>query len=76
MRSTKSRALSCSHWTVGLSTSPAAAHAAARAAAAQGNQPGPLTGGGPGPQGLAPRAATVVGNTPGAGAKPISPGVG
>lgn len=49
---------------------------AARAAASQGNQPGPMTRGGQGPGGLAPNSGTVVGNMPGAGAKPISPGVG
>ena len=46
-----------------------------RAAQAQGNQRGPLTGGGEGPQGLAPRTNTV-GQQPGKGALPISPGVG
>jgi hypothetical protein len=49
---------------------------AARAAASQGNKAGPLTGGGQGPGGLAPNVGNVVGNTPGPGAKPISPGVG
>ena len=44
---------------------------AARAAASQGNQPGPLTRGG-----IAPNVANTTGNTPGLGAKPISPGVG
>ncbi len=50
--------------------------AQARAAASQGAQHSPLTGGGNGPQGLAPRTANVVGNQPGPKAVPISPGVG
>ena len=49
---------------------------AARAAASQGNQPGQMAAGSQGPGGLAPHSGNVVGNTPGAGAKPISPGVG
>jgi hypothetical protein len=46
------------------------------AAQAQGGQPKQLSGGGQGPQGLAPRTATVTGNMPGKDALPISPGVG
>ena len=41
------------------------------AAQAQGNQPGPLVKGG-----MAPNTGNVVGNQPGPGAAPISPGVG
>jgi hypothetical protein len=41
------------------------------AAQAQGNQPGPLVKGG-----MAPNTGNVVGNQPGRGAAPISPGVG
>lgn len=41
------------------------------AAQAQGNKPGQQAG-----AGMAPQSATVVGNTPGADAMPISPGVG
>ena len=44
---------------------------AARAAAAQGNQPGPLTAGG-----MGPTVANVTGNPRGPNAKPISPGPG
>lgn len=42
-----------------------------RAAQAQGNQPKKMVGGG-----MAPNSGTVVGNTPGKAALPISPGVG
>ena len=44
---------------------------AARAAASQGNQPGPLTAGG-----MGPTVANVAGNPRGPGAKPVSPGPG
>jgi hypothetical protein len=44
---------------------------AARAAAAQGNQPGQLTAGG-----MGPTVANVAGNPRGPNAKPISPGPG
>lgn len=46
------------------------------AAQAQGSQTSKQVGGGQGPQALAPRVGTVVGNTPGPGAHAISPGVG
>jgi hypothetical protein len=41
------------------------------AAQGQGNRPGQPAG-----HGLGPQSATLVGNQPGPGAKPISPGVG
>lgn len=49
---------------------------AQRAAQAQGGQPKQLSGGGPGPRGMAPNIGNIVGNQPQAGALPVSPGVG